>query len=397
MPRQKNTPKRDAQALVQVSERPKSEEAVSDDEWVPPPLPAMATGASQKPHKQVKMGTTASPSSLVHTEPPPGMESECSFENVKVTATKPSSATAPSGWRTALKKEKEGLTDKKRAKTTIEWGSSGDPFNADDLAVEYVMGAGGDGTGMRGLGVSMHGELMTCARLGAAETAGRAVDIAWSSPGGAEAGVEVGKEGRRRPTLIVTMKFNGKCFRDQGPLYSMHEMARVFAGVLQKQSTKRRCVAGERGFGGERGSPGVCRRVGLYSLRYHSASPSSSTVLSLLAPRDCLPHSHRLWRYTWPLTSPPFPLSIPSLHPPQQSHHRALISQARGGCQTQPTFLLVPFPSQPRRRPQRTGEGAAGGGGLGGGRDGGRGGLRKVGCWMGWGEEGEWGGVCYTG
>jgi len=240
MPRPKNTPKRDAQALVQVSERPKSEEAVSDDEWVPPPLPAKATGASQKPHKQVKMGTTASPSSLVYTEPPPGMESECSFENVKVTATKPSSATAPSGWRTALKKEKEGLIDKKKAKTTIEWGSSGDSFNADDLAVEYVMGAGDGGTGMRGLGVSMHEQLMTCARLGAAETAGRAVDIAWSNPGGAEAGVEVGKEGRRRPTLIVTMEFNGKSFRDQGPLYSMHEMARVFAGVLQKQSTKRR-------------------------------------------------------------------------------------------------------------------------------------------------------------
>lgn len=189
MPRTKGAPKRDAHALVQVSKRSVAVEDLSDDEWIPP-----STKAIIGDHGGV------------------GEEEEEKVGGVKKQE-KPQQQ----------KRDKSTLS-----KTIMTYKDTGETFDPESIAAQYMEAAGGGGGGMAQLGLAMHNQLLTSARLAAADSGGSAVSVDMlESPG-------------KRTTMAVEYRLNKKLYMDKVPHYETQEVAAVLTAVLRRQSTKRR-------------------------------------------------------------------------------------------------------------------------------------------------------------
>jgi hypothetical protein len=213
MPRQKSAPKRDAHAAVTVSNQPphREEDELSEGEYDVFSKPAAASSSTTS-HTHKKAKTAATSTTTTTTT---GSSSTSSS-----TSTKKKSAPAPS----AMRYEDEDVT-----------------LDALGLATDYVTAAGGGGEGSSTgqLGSSMHRQLQASARLDAADQGGNAVELQLMGKKGEGEGEGEGV-GVKRQMLCVNFVFNKKPFQDKVPIYTTTEMTKVFAKVLQKQSTKRR-------------------------------------------------------------------------------------------------------------------------------------------------------------
>ena len=243
MPRAKAAPKRDAQALVQVSERPAGEEDLSDDEWIPPSTKARggggggaggAGGAGAGGAGAGGAGAAAAVASNKKPKQPKG-EGEAGAGG--------GGGAKEDGDEEEEEEEREGKQQqqqqqqqKKKEKpapgkttTTYKENTTTFDFDPESIAAEYVAAADGGGGGTGQLGLTMHNQLLASARLDAVtrEKIEGDIKVYGNTPG-------------KRTTVTSTFKFNGKVFKDKVPLYEREEVVAVFAAILRKQSTKRR-------------------------------------------------------------------------------------------------------------------------------------------------------------